>query len=261
MPVHPSNEDIQVGMKVLAELKKDRGTGKLTEGIVKKKLTTVAYDDNGIVVLLEKDQKEIEHQGRVHKILDPNFIDKNNDENKTIQLNRGENHSNRVKIINLLSNSEEFLWLAVGYFKHKHFEILSEVLHKNSSIQDIKIITGLPLIKGKVEPIEFELIKTYADGFKKEFKDISIDLKFLTEKKIGSKTHARFYFTKNQAWTFIDLDIMLTAQTEVLTPLPEFEKNVNDNFDYFWNQPSTLSLFGNGYGSLLTRVEKLGYHS
>ena len=54
---------------------------------------------------------------------------------------------------------------------------------------------------------------------------------------------------------------MLTAQTEVLTPLPEFEKNVNDNFDYFWNQPSTLSLFGNGYGSLLTRVEKLGYHS
>ena len=78
MPVHPSNEDIQVGMKVLAELKKNRGTGKLTEGIVKKKLTTVAYDDNGIVVLLEKDQKEIEHQGRVHKILDPNFIDKNN---------------------------------------------------------------------------------------------------------------------------------------------------------------------------------------
>ena len=41
MPVHPSNEDIQVGMKVLAELKKNRGTGKLTEGIVKKKLTTL----------------------------------------------------------------------------------------------------------------------------------------------------------------------------------------------------------------------------
>ena len=261
MTVYPSNEDIQIGMKVLVELKKDRGTGKLTEGIVKKKLTAVAYDDNGIVVLLEKDQKEIEHQGRVHKILDPNFINTNNDENKLIQLHHGENHSNRTKIIDLLSNSEEFLWLAVGYFKHKHFEILSEVLHKNSSIQDIKIITGLPLIKGKIDPIEFKLLKTYADGFKKEFKDISIDLKFLTEKKIGSKTHARFYFTKNQAWSFIDLDIMLRAQTEVLTLLPEFEKNVNDNFHYFWNQPSTLSLFGNGYSSLITRVEELGYHS
>ena len=64
---------------------------------------------------MEKDDKEIEHQGRVHKIIDPNFIDKNNDETKTIQLNYGQNHSNRVKIINLLSNSEDFLWLAVGY--------------------------------------------------------------------------------------------------------------------------------------------------
>tara|TARA_Y100000590_G_C15705779_1_gene1008567 strand:+ start:1752 stop:2072 length:321 start_codon:yes stop_codon:yes gene_type:complete len=106
MTVYPSNEEIQPGMKVLVELKKDRGTGKLTEGIVKEKLSTIPYDDHGIVVLLEKDQKEIEHQGRVHKILDTNFINKNNDENKIIQLYRGENHSNRTKIINLLSNSE-----------------------------------------------------------------------------------------------------------------------------------------------------------
>ena len=33
----PSNEEIKIGMKVLVELKKDRGTGKLTEGIVQKK--------------------------------------------------------------------------------------------------------------------------------------------------------------------------------------------------------------------------------
>ena len=110
----PSNEDIKIGMKVLVELKKDRGTGKLTEGIVQKKISTVEYDDNGIVVLLEKDETEIEHQGRVHKIIDPNFIDKNNDETKTIQLNYGQNHSNRVKIINLLSNSEDFLTIKLG---------------------------------------------------------------------------------------------------------------------------------------------------
>jgi uncharacterized protein YwbE len=257
----PSNEEIKIGMKVLVELKKDRGTGKLTEGIVQKKISTIPYDDNGIVVLLEKDDKEIEHQGRVHKIIDPNFIDKNNDETKTIQLNYGQNHSNRVKIINLLSNSEDFLWLAVGYFKHKHFEILNEVLHNNSSIKEIKIITGLPLIRGKIDPIEFKLIKTYADGFKKEFHNISIDLKFLTEKEIGAKTHARFYFTKNSAWSFIDLDIMLRAQTEVISPLNDFEQNVNDNFHYFWNQSSTLSIFGDGYGKLLQRAEVIGYHS
>tara|TARA_Y100001936_G_C16069985_1_gene669853 strand:+ start:1843 stop:2010 length:168 start_codon:yes stop_codon:yes gene_type:complete len=55
MTVYPSNEEIQPGMKVLVELKKDRGTGKLTEGIVKEKLSTIPYDDHGIVVLLEKD--------------------------------------------------------------------------------------------------------------------------------------------------------------------------------------------------------------
>ena len=246
-------------MKVLAELKKDRGTGKLTEGIVQKKISTVPYDDNGIVVLLEKDEKGIEHQGRVHKIIDPNFINKNHDKNKTLQLNYGENHSNRTKIINLLSNSEDFLYLHVGYFKHNHFEILSEVLHNNSSIEEIRILTGLPSSGGKVDPIEFKLMKTYADGFKKEFSNISIDLKFLTEKKIGRKTHARFYFSKNSAWSFIDLDIMLRAQNEVISPLDDFEQNIDDNFNYFWNQPSTLSLFGNEYGRLKQRVEEIGY--
>ena len=39
--MYPSNEDIKIGMKVLVELKKDRGTGKLTEGIVKEKISTV----------------------------------------------------------------------------------------------------------------------------------------------------------------------------------------------------------------------------
>ncbi len=70
-----------------------------------------------------------------------------------------------------------------------------------------------------------------------------------------------FILQKNSAWSFIDLDIMLRAQTEVISPLDEFEQNVNDNFHYFWNQPSTLSLFGDGYGKLLQRVEQIGYHS
>ena len=69
--------NIKPGIKVNIVLKQDQRSGKLTEGIVKEKISTVVHADNGIVVVLEKDQNEIEHQGRVHKILDPNFIDKN----------------------------------------------------------------------------------------------------------------------------------------------------------------------------------------
>ena len=54
---------------------------------------------------------------------------------------------------------------------------------------------------------------------------------------------------------------MLRAQTEVISPLNDFEQNVNDNFHYFWNQPSTLSIFGNEYGKLLQRAEEIGYNS
>jgi len=125
---YPSNEVIKVGMKVLVELKKDKGTGNLTEGIVQKKLSIIAHDPNGIVVKIEHGQ-----QGRVHKIIDPDFIGK--DSKKTlITLRHGEYLSNRIKIVDLLSNADDFIWLLVGYFKHNHFDILREVLDNNKKL-------------------------------------------------------------------------------------------------------------------------------
>jgi len=251
---YPSNEVIKVGMKVLVELKKDKGTGNLTEGIVQKKLSIIAHDPNGIVVKIEHGQ-----QGRVHKIIDPDFIGK--DSKKTlITLRHGEYLSNRIKIVDLLSNADDFIWLLVGYFKHNHFDILREVLDNNKNIKDIKIITGLPFTKKySVEDIEFKKIILYADAFKKQFPNIVLDLKFLTDKKIGEKTHARFYFTKNQAWSFIDLDIMLRAQREILALQSEedLEKNIENDFNYFWNQPTTLSLFGDEKGILLQKISEI----
>ena len=256
MDQYPSNEAIKVGMNVLVELKKDRGMGKLTEGIVLRKLSNVAYDDDGIVVVLEKDQQGIAQQGRVHKIIDPDFVEKNT-KNTQITLRYGDYFVNRIKIVGLLSDAEDFIWILVGYFKHNHFDILREVLDNNKNIKDLKIITGLPFIKGGVvDENEFKKIDTYADAFKKQFRNISINIKFLTDKKVGEKAHARFYFTKNQAWSFIDFDLMLRAQREHISLLPEeeLEENVNKDFNYFWNQPTTLSLFGNDREILLERL-------
>ncbi len=254
----PLNDEIKIGMKVLVELIKNRGSGNLTEGIVKKKISFLNYDKHGILVILENN-KEQELQGRVHKILDQNFIEKKSKE-KQITLKYGDFLHNRIKIVGLLSDAEDFIWLHVGYFKHKHFDILREVFDNNKNIKEIKIITGLPFRKNNsVDNVEFEKIITYADATQKQYPDISINLKFLTDKKIGSKAHARLYFTKNQAWSFIDLDIMLRAQREFLSlqPEEELEENIENDFNYFWNQETTFSIFGDEKGILLQRISKI----
>ena len=47
---YPTFDDVEEGMKVLVELNNDRGTGKLTEGIVEEKISTDDSDPSGIVV-------------------------------------------------------------------------------------------------------------------------------------------------------------------------------------------------------------------
>jgi len=60
----PTNDQIIIGSKVGIEKKEDQGTGKLTEGIVKKKLTSSTTHPHGIKVALEDG-----NVGRVKKIL------------------------------------------------------------------------------------------------------------------------------------------------------------------------------------------------
>ena len=47
----PSNDQIKIGSKVAIETKEDQGTGKLTEGIVKAKLTSSKIHPHGITRL------------------------------------------------------------------------------------------------------------------------------------------------------------------------------------------------------------------
>ena len=59
----PNRAQIKKGMKVSVELKKHQGTGKLTEGIVKKFLTSGNFHPYGIKVELENGKT-----GRVKKL-------------------------------------------------------------------------------------------------------------------------------------------------------------------------------------------------
>ena len=61
----PANDEIKIGSKVAIEKKEDQGTGKLTEGIVKTKLTSSKTHPHGIKVELEDGQV-----GRVKQLLD-----------------------------------------------------------------------------------------------------------------------------------------------------------------------------------------------
>ena len=54
----PSNDQIKIGSKVAIEKKEDQGTGKLTEGIVKAKLTSSKTHPHGIKVELEDGLKK-----------------------------------------------------------------------------------------------------------------------------------------------------------------------------------------------------------
>ena len=60
----PTNSQIKIGSKVAIEKKEDQGTGKLTHGIVKRKLTSSNVHPHGIKVELEDG-----NVGRIKKIL------------------------------------------------------------------------------------------------------------------------------------------------------------------------------------------------
>ena len=65
MTALPTNDQINIGSKVAIEKKEDQGTGKLTEGTVKTKLTSSKTHPHGIKVELEDGQV-----GRVKQLLD-----------------------------------------------------------------------------------------------------------------------------------------------------------------------------------------------
>jgi uncharacterized repeat protein (TIGR03833 family) len=257
---YPTFEDVKVGMNVLVELKNDRGTGKLTEGIVEEKISTDNSDPIGIIVDIGNDQL-----GRVREILDYAFVDKNNTD-PVISIIPNQGLSNRRKIIEFLSEAEDFIYIIVGYWKNHHFDILREVLDNNDSVKEIKIISTLPFLQTdrmSLDKKEFELILQYGNLFRDDlkFKKISVNFKFLTEKKVGREIHDRFYFTKNKSYNFIDLDILLKNQRADISRTDngaDFEKKLNGDFNQYWDYPTTLGIFGKNNEELLQeRLDEL----
>jgi len=235
----PSNDEIIEGMRVLVELIRDRGNGKLTEGIVIRKIGFLNKDRRGCLVIIKNEENK-ELQGRVHKILDTYSINKKNII-EHIEILPDEYYTSRKKVIELLSQSEDFIWLFQGYFRHNHFDILKEVLENNKSIKEIKIIT---IIQRKNQKNLFELLLENSKMFKKEY-SLDIQIKILNDKDAGQKLHNRYYFTKDRQYDFIDFDQMKNSQRSEIQLLDqtEFKENSERDFLQYWNLETAFDLF------------------
>jgi hypothetical protein len=235
----PSNDEIIEGMRVLVELIRDRGNGKLTEGIVIRKIGFLNKDRRGCLVIIENEENK-ELQGRVHKILDTYSVNKKNII-EHIEILPDEYYTSRKKVIELLSQSEDFIWLFQGYFRHNHFDILKEVLENNKSIKEIKIIT---IIQRKNQKNLFELLLENSKMFKKEY-SLDIQIKILNDKDAGQKLHNRYYFTKDRQYDFIDFDQMKNSQRSEIQLLDqtEFKENSERDFLQYWNLETAFDLF------------------
>ena len=235
----PSNDEIIEGMRVLVELIRDRGNGKLTEGIVIRKTGFLPKDRRGCLVIIENEENK-ELQGRVHKILDTYSVNKKNII-EHIEILPDEYYTSRKKVIELLSQSEDFIWLFQGYFRHNHFDILKEVLENNKSIKEIKIIT---IIQRKNQKNLFELLLENSKMFKKEY-SLDIQIKILNDKDAGQKLHNRYYFTKDRQYDFIDFDQMKNSQRSEIQLLDqtEFKENSERDFLQYWNLETAFDLF------------------
>ena len=103
----PTNDQIKIGSKVAIETKDDQGTGKLTEGIVKTKLTSSNSHPHGIKVELEDG-----NVGRVKKLLsDLSSPSKTTESVSEIEITipKKENVENEFKSTFQIDLKEEFL--------------------------------------------------------------------------------------------------------------------------------------------------------
>lgn len=169
-----------------------------------------------------------------------------------IDLRDGEDFDNRRKVINLLSKSEEFIWIANWNFEAKHLEILSAALKENPNINEMRLLLTAPRSVDDLNDlkINFKL-------FQKQFNKTLIKIKLITNNKIKKTIHDRFYYTKDQAWNFIELDSLLRGQRATISLLKpdEFDKNINLDFLKRWDDKKTFDIF-NHWDELLEAVQK-----
>lgn len=234
MTQFPSRDHLKEGMYVLIETKPEQGTGNLTEGIIKKILTSSKTHPHGIKVELEDGQV-----GRVKEVSDKEAIISLEPQKTSISIRPSEDLSNRIKIIKLLSNAVDYIWISNWAFQKQHFGIFDEVLEQNINLSEIRLLCKLDADIKKLEGL-----KEYYKLMKNQYSEIKIELKVITNRKLGKEMHDRFYYTKGQAWNFIELDSVLrnTRADINLLPEDELEKNMKKDFLKYWDDSETFSI-------------------
>ena len=149
----------------------------------------------------------------------------------TIELRPGQELTNRTKVVRLLSEAEDYIWITNWYFRPRHLVILGEAISENKNISEIKLLLNIVS-----SVVDLEMLKNYLELFKKQYKFENIEIKMLTDKKIAEKEHDRYYFTRDEIWNFIELDTLLRNQRATIALLQrgDYEQNKKD-FELLWN--------------------------
>ena len=155
-----------------------------------------------------------------------------------IDLRAGENLTNRIKVLDLLSNADDFIWITNYYFNERHLSILGEAISSGSNVKEIRL-----LFRSNKSVDDLISLKTYLKLFQKQYNFKNIQIKIMTDKSIFQTVHDRFFYHKNQAWNFIELDTLLRNQRASITLLPEhdYEKNKKE-FESWWNHDKTFDI-------------------
>ena len=169
----------------------------------------------------------------------------------TIELRPGQELTNRTKVVRLLSEAEDYIWITNWYFRPRHLVILGEAISENKNISEIKLLLNIVS-----SVVDLETLKNYLELFKKQYKFENIEIKMLTDKKIAEKEHDRYYFTRDEIWNFIELDTLLRNQRATIALLQrgDYEQNKKD-FELLWNDEKSLELIKN-YDDLEENVKK-----
>jgi sulfur relay (sulfurtransferase) DsrC/TusE family protein len=148
------------------------------------------------------------------------------------------------------------MWISNWHFQKQHFKILNEVMKENPNLSEIKLLCKIhhdfKILEG---------LKEYYKLFQKEYPEIKMNIKIITNKKLGKEMHDRFYYTKGQAWNFIELDSVLrnTRADIHLLPKKDLEKNMENDFLKYWNDSETLFMM-DGWDKIRKASEEYSEH-
>jgi len=168
-------------------------------------------------------------------------------------------YSNRMLIKNLIKNSYKFIDWVDKYFSSAGLEMLAEAINSISKadFNKIRIITSIDKVSYKLRE-EFKNLRDELKNLK-----IDIDMKVITDNKIKSSFHDRWFITEGKSYNIPSTDTMAVGQYSEIketSNLPPFDIWWDSSLDivYDWNEiqkivdgkNSSLKLTCKGKGAL-----------